>query len=622
MMGAAIYLPVAAPLAAALAALFLRRTPAAAFWLALAGAALALAGSALLLTSAAEGASREATLPGLPGYPLRLVADSQTALFSTLVAAVSALVLVYAVGYMRGEEGLPRFFAGMGLFAAAMQALVLAGDWVLLLAAWEIIGFASWILIGFWFSREDARAGATRAFLYTRTADLGLYAGVFVLISASNTSEIAETLSVSGPAATAAGLLLLLAAVGKSAQAPLSGWLQDAMSGPTPVSALLHSATLVAAGAILLIRVYPLLPAGVLLAVGLLGGVTTVLAGLTALAERDLKRLLAASTSGQYGFMLLAVGAGSPVAAAFHLVAHAAIKSSLFLAAGVFQHERGSTDFAHLGGAGRARKAAYVAFAVAGLALAGVPPLSGFFSKDAILAAAFDSRYAAALAPLALIGTLLTGLYVGRALRLLRGAPHQAAVSVDQTRPRGSGWMYAGLFGLALAAALLGVAAGPVSALIGAELPENLVVAAGGLLLGAAGLAGGWLVRAGRLLGPLREPAARGFRLAGGFDRLLARPVLAVAAAADRADNGLHRGVTMVGRAAIAVAGASRIADEAGIDRTIAALVSGARELGGRARRLQSGLIHRELALATIGGALILAALAAGAVLGLAGAGG
>ncbi len=614
-MDLAIYLPVAAPLAAALAALLLRRAPTAAPWIALAGAAAALAGSALLIIGVAEGANWQATLPGLPGYPLRLVATPETALFSALVAAVSALVLVYAVGYMRGEAGVPRFFVGMGLFAGAMQALVLAGDWVLLLAAWEIIGFASWLLIGFWFDRQDARAGATR------TADLGLYTGVFVLISASGSSEIAATLSVSGAAATAAGLLLLLAAMGKSAQAPLTGWLQDAMAGPTPVSALLHSATLVAAGAVLLIRVHPLLPAGVLLATGVVGGVTAVLAGLTALAEHDLKRLLAASTAGQYGFMLLAVGAGSPVAAAFHLVAHAAMKSTLFLAAGVFQHERGSTGFAVLGGAGRNRKAAYAAFAIAGLALTGVPPLSGFFSKDAILAATLDSRYAGLLLPLALAGTLLTGLYVGRALRLLWGrATEESAYS--RTRLRGRVWMYAGLVGLALAAAVLGTGAGPVAALLGEELPESLVVAAGGLLLGIAGLAGGWLIQAERLLGSMREPAARGFRFAGGFDGMVARPALAVASAAGRADDALHRGVVAVGRASLVVAGASRTTDEAGIGRSIAALVSGARGLGGRARQLQSGLIHRELALATIGGALILVVLAAGAVLGLAGAGG
>lgn len=619
MMAVALYLPGAGPLAAALLTLLFRRAPGAP-WLALAGAFTALAGSTLLLVGAASGASQEATLPGLPGYPLRLVAEPETALLSVLVAAVSALVLIYAIGYMRGEEGLPRFFAGMSLFAAAMQSLVLAGDWVLLLAAWEIIGFASWLLIGFYLQSDAARRGATRAFLYTRTADLGLYGGVFVLISTAGTSEIAATLSVSGPAAAVAGLLLLVSAVGKSAQTPLSGWLPDAMSGPTPVSALLHSATLVAAGAVLLIRAYPLLTPGVLLAVGVFGGATAVVAGLTALAERDLKRLLAASTAGQYGFVLLAVGAGSPAAAAFYLVAHAAMKSSLFLAAGIFQHERGSTGFAELAGAGRDRKAAYAAFAVAGLALAGAPPLSGFFSKDAILAAALESPFAGVLVPLALIGTLLTGLYVGRALRLILGP--RAAASGGRSRLRGLAWMYAGLSGLALAAAALGAAKAPVAALLAEELPESFVLAAFGLLLGIAGLAGGWLVSANRLLGPLREPAARGFRMAGGFDRLVARPALAVAAAADRADAGLHRGVASVAGTALALAGASRAVDEAGIDRGIYGLVRGTRVLGARARALQSGLVHRELALAAIGSAVILVVLAAGAVLGLGGSGG
>jgi NADH-quinone oxidoreductase subunit L len=191
------------------------------------------------------------------------------------------------------------------------------------------------------------------------------------------------------------------------------------MVGPTPVSALLHSATLVAAGAILMIRVSPLLPHEVLLAVGLLGGLTLIVAGSVAVSQRDLKRLLAASTSSQYGLMLLSVGAGSPVAALVHLVAHATMKSSLFLGSGVFQHARGSTEFAELQGVGRARRWTFLGFAVAGLALAGVPPLSGFFSKDAILAASLESPYAPVLAPLAFAGTLLTATYVARALRIL-----------------------------------------------------------------------------------------------------------------------------------------------------------------------------------------------------------
>ncbi|MBA3306620.1 MAG: NADH-quinone oxidoreductase subunit L, partial [Thermoleophilaceae bacterium] len=440
-------LAILGPLAVAAAILLLRRGAAA---LAVTGSSLGLLAAGFTLARVAGGARYEARLPGLPEFPLRLVADPLTATLSTVVAVVGALVMLYAVGYMGEEHDKPRFYAGMSFFVAAMQALVLAGDWVLLLGAWELIGLSSYLLIGFWYQREGVASAATRAFLYTRTADLGLYVGIFVLVTQAGTTEISETLRTGGAAAVVAGLLLLVAAAGKSAQTPLSGWLQDAMAGPTPVSALLHSATLVAAGAILMIRTSPLLPQSVLLVVGLLGGVTILVAGLTALAERDLKRLLAASTSGQYGFMLLAVGAGSPGAAVAHLAAHAAMKSSLFLGAGVFQHARGSTEFDDLGGVGRDRRLAFYGCVISGLALAGVPPLSGFFSKDAIIAASFDSPYAALFGPLALAGTLLTGAYVARAARLLwRGEGRSESVS-------GARWMGAALAALVALAATLG----------------------------------------------------------------------------------------------------------------------------------------------------------------------
>ena len=597
-------LAVAGPLAAAVLIVALRRGAAA---LALLGAGVGLLGAAVGLSGVAMGARYAAELPGLPGLPLRLVAEPLSASLAMVVALVSALVLLYAVGYVGEERDKARFYAGMSFFSAAMQTLVLAGDWILLLASWELIGLSSYLLIGFWYGREGVPQAATRAFLYTRTADLGLYVGIFVLITQTGTSEISATLEVGSAAATLAGLLLLVAAVGKSAQTPLQGWLQDAMVGPTPVSALLHSATLVAAGAILMIRVSPLLPQEVLLAVGLVGGLTLIVAGLIAVSQRDLKRLLAASTSSQYGFMLLAVGAGSPVAALVHLVAHAAMKGALFLGSGVFQHARGSTEFAELEGVGHARRWSFLGFAVAGLALAGVPPLSGFFSKDAILAASLESPYALLLAPLAFAGTLLTATYVALALRLLwRGD--------DRTEPvAGIGWMGAGLAALVGLAATLGPALPPLARLVGTELPEGIGLGAVlGAVLALAGLALGWFVPAGRLLGPLRGPAETGFRIDGGFDGLVARPALATARALDHLDRGIHAAVLGVGRVGLAAAHASRLVDERGIDGLIAALVRGTRELGGRARKLQSGLVHRELLIAVAGVALIFALLVIG----------
>ena len=309
-----------APLLAGLAALVLRRAPEA---IALAGAGLGFVAAMALLAGIVSGGTMQLVLPGLPQMPLRLVATPLTAVISAMVATVAACVLIYAVGYMRSDPEKPRFFGILLLFVAAMQALVLAGDWITVLAAWELIGFSSYLLIGFWHGRDGVPGAAMRAFLYTRSADLGLYLGIFVLIGWAGTSEISATLDITGTPALVAGLLLLVGAMGKSAQVPLQDWLQRAMAGPTPVSALLHSATLVAAGAILLIRVAPMLPSVALLAVGLVGGITAVVTGLIALAERDLKRLLAASTSSQYGLMLLAIGAGVPVAALLHLIAHA-----------------------------------------------------------------------------------------------------------------------------------------------------------------------------------------------------------------------------------------------------------------------------------------------------------
>ena len=596
-------LTILGPLAAAVAILLIRR---AVPMLALLGTGASLVGATVLLANVAGGTRYSTTLPGLPEYPLRLTATPLTAVLAVVVAAVSAFVMLYAVGYMEEESGKIRFFAQMSFFVAAMETLVLAGDWVLLLASWEMIGLASYMLIGFWYGEDGVAEAANRAFLYTRTADLGLYVGIFILVSQAGTTKISRTLEVGGAAALAASLLVLLAAAGKSAQTPLQGWLQAAMAGPTPVSALLHSATLVAAGAILLIRAFPLFPPGALLAVGILGGVTAVVAGLIAVADRDLKRLLAASTSSQYGFMLLAVGAGSPVAALAHLTAHAAMKSSLFLGSGIFQHARGSTDFSEVAGAGRERTLVFAGFAIAGLALAGLPPLAGFWSKDAVLAATYESSYAWLLFPLALIGTALTGIYVARALRLLwSGDPQDEPVA-------GLRWMGAGLAGLVGLAAVLGFVLGPLARLVGGELPNDLLTVVIGTAVALGGLALGWFVSADGLLGPLRASAAQGFRIGGGFDQLVARPALAVARATDSFDGGIHRGVIGVGRAGIAVAQASRLTDEKGIDGLIFALVRGTRDLGRRARRLQTGLVHKELLLAVTGGALILALLAIG----------
>ena len=597
----AVLLPILPPLIAALAVLLLRRGGPG---LALAGATLSLAGSLWLLVRVGGGQPETFLLPGLPEMPLRLVAGPLTALLTVAVATVGTFVLIHAVGYMKRESGLVRFYAIMSLFLAAMQALVLAGDWVLLLATWELIGMCSYLLIGFWFQRPEAADAAGRAFLYTRSADLGLYVAVFMLIGATGTSEIAPSLEAGGSTSTAAGLLLLLAAMGKSAQVPLQDWLMRAMAGPTPVSALLHSATLVAAGAILLIRSAPLLSPEALFFVGLVGGITTVAAGVIALAERDLKRLLAASTASQYGLMLIAVGAGVPLAALLHLLAHAAIKSALFLAAGDFQHARGGTGFDQLEGVGRARPWTFASFAVAALALAGIPPLSGFFSKDAVIAAALSAQGFAWLGPLALVGTLLTGAYMARSLRLLwRGPDETLAVA-------GGAWMRAGILGLVVPAAGLGLAFGSIEAILDLSMPdEGIGVVLLGLFAGLGGLLLGSLMSAQRLLGPIHQWAESGLSIAGGLAAWVGRPAMAVARGCERLEQGLYVTVLRTGHASLVVANLVRAGDERRINGLIFALVAGVQAMGARARTLQSGLIHHSLAISAVASAVTLVVL-------------
>ncbi|HEU5431992.1 MAG TPA: proton-conducting transporter membrane subunit, partial [Thermomicrobiales bacterium] len=456
------------PLAATAAILLVRRWCGA---IAIVGAAVSLVAAGFALADVARGIESATIVPGLPGMPLRLTADPLGALLALTVAVVSFLIFTYAAGAMAGDPGQTRFFAGMAFFAAAMQTLVLAGDWLLFLAAWELIGFASYLLIGFWFARPGVGGAATRAFTTTRAADLGLYLGVFILTAAAGTTAIAASRQVGGAAAAVAGLALLVAAIGKSAQVPLQGWLQDAMVGPTSVSALLHSATLVVAGVVLLSRADPLLTPDVRFAIGVVGGVTAVVAGLSAVAQRDVKRLLAASTSSQIGLMLLALGAGSVAAAVVHLVANAAMKSALFLGVGVFQHDRDSTAFAALAGVGRERRGVFAAVVVAGLALAGIPPLAGFWSKDAVIAAALDAPTALALAPLALAGALLTGIYVARMLRLLWGDASDGGREPEAATAELIA-MGTGLAGLTALAAILGLALEPIGRLLGVDIPS------------------------------------------------------------------------------------------------------------------------------------------------------
>ncbi len=599
--------------------------------LALAGATLSFLAAIATFTQVQMTDSRVLQLPGLPSFPFLLLADARASLLAMVVATVNLLVVIYAAGYMTDERDQARFFAELALFTGAMQILLLAGDWILFITAWEVIALASYLLIGFWFERSGVKEAATRAFLVTRGADLGLYSGAIILSMEAGTTRIDDTLRLGGTAALVAGVALLIAAIGKAAQVPLQGWLQDAMVGPTPVSALLHAATLVVAGVVLLLRVFPLLSPSVLLLVGLVGGVTALITGLTAVSQRDFKRLLASSTSSQLGFMFLAIGAGWPGAALFHLVTNAAIKSSLFLGAGIYQHTRGSTRFDALRGVGRRHRWVYAALAVAGLSLAGIPPLAGFWSKDAVFAATLTGRHAAIFSLFAVTGAVLTGVYVARALRLLWRGPDTDERSDREQRISGLTWMAVGFGWLVVLAAVLGLAEPVLERRLGVTVPQRAAALLLGLLAALLGLVAGWLRPADYWLRRLRPVAERGFRVGDGLIDVAVRPSLALARSCDIfdrgihdfvlstghgalrlalgarfLDDGIHRVVDGIGALGLALAGLTRRSDEVGIERLILALVSAVRTLGGRARQLQTGLIYRELLLASVGALAIL----------------
>jgi NADH-quinone oxidoreductase subunit L len=434
--------------------------------------------------------------------------------FAAVVVAATALgVGIYSLGYMARDPHRGRFFAELGLFVGAMLTLVLANSLILLFAAWELVGLASYLLIGFHYDEKGVAAAASKAFLMTRIGDMGLLLGWLLAFSASGTTDLAALLNAvkSGewaPAfATMAVLLLLAGAIGKSAQLPLTGWLPDAMIGPTPVSALLHSATMVAAGIFLLLRLYPLVAAapGALEVVFGIGATTAVFAGIVATAQMDLKRVLAWSTSSQLGEMMVAVGLGGPIAAALHLATHAAFKSTLFMAAGTVQEQTGTRDMRRLGGLIRTLPITGGVFVLAALALAAFPPLSGFWSEDMILAVA--ERQGLATAMLIIVLVFLAGLYIGRAtvLTFFRRDAEEPREVREPDR-----LMICGMAALAIPAVGLGLflfgnlqgllALGAVSESSWIWRIAALIATVGGLVLGG-GLA--WRKRAASLFGTL-----------------------------------------------------------------------------------------------------------------------
>ncbi len=493
------------------------------------------------------------TLAGFtPQFGVRL--DSLSLVMMLVVTFVGFLIHLYSAEYMEADEGYNRFFASMNLFVAAMLVLVLADNLLFLYVGWEGVGLCSYLLIGFWYPNPANGLAARKAFIVTRVGDALMTVGLLLIYTRLGSLDIqtamgraAQQWPQGSVAAVAAAALLLGGAVGKSAQLPLQTWLPDAMAGPTPVSALIHAATMVTAGVYLIARTHVLydLAPPVKEAVAVIGTATLLLASFSALNQRDLKRILAYSTISQIGYMFLALGVGAWAAAIFHLMTHAFFKALLFLSAGVVIHRMDEEqDIFRLGGLRRQMPLAFWTFLIGSASLAALPLVTaGFYSKDLIVAAAWqDSPW---LGAAALLGAFLTAVYIFRAVFIVFGGP-------PRHEPHGpTGRRVAVPLLLLSVLAVTGGFVQPPSALGGAplftdflgktlpsapataEAADGVTLASG--LIALAGIGVAYLI-AGRhwFAGALQIPPARllerwwaaGWGFDFVYDRLLVRPFL------------------------------------------------------------------------------------------------
>jgi proton-translocating NADH-quinone oxidoreductase chain L len=369
-----------------------------------------------------------------------------------VVSFLASLIQIYALGYMKGDNRYWWFFSVMSLFCAAMFTLVLAYDFLLLYMAWELVGLCSFLLIGFWYQERDNAEAAKKAFITTRVGDVGFFVGLALLFLNTGTFRMDEIFAeiergrIDPTIVTIAGILVFMGAVGKSGQFPLHVWLPDAMAGPTPVSALVHSATMVAAGVYLVARAYPLFAASevTMAVIATIGTITAIFAATIALTQREIKKILAYSTVSQLGYMIAALGIGAYTAGIFHLFTHAFFKALLFLCAGSMihamesvygHHDKRANDIFNMGGLRKRMPITFWTFLIASLSLAGIPPLAGFWSKDEILVGAWESGNILVLVVL-LVTAFLTAFYMFRAIYVaFFGAERWRVVAATTTAP-------------------------------------------------------------------------------------------------------------------------------------------------------------------------------------------
>ncbi len=583
-------------------------------WLAVA-AVVASFGIAAALFVQQLGAAPEARAVSVPLYEwitlgtwqvsAGLLVDQLSILFALLITGVGALIHVYSVGYMAHDERRRRFFAYLNLFIAAMLVLVLADDYLVLFVGWEGVGLASYLLIGFWQHKPSAAAAAKKAFVMNRVGDLGMTTAVMSMLALFGSSSFATVNAGAGQLdafwATTIGLLLLLGACGKSAQVPLQAWLLDAMEGPTPVSALIHAATMVTAGVYLVVRSHAIfeMSAAASTAVVIVGTVTLLAGAWIGTSKDDIKKVLAGSTMSQIGYMMLAAGIGPAgyAFAIFHLLTHGFFKANMFLGAGSVMHAMDDdVNMRHYGALWKVTRVTFWTFAMGYLAIIGFPGFAGYFSKDHIIEAAFEHSPIAGTA--ALVGAGITAFYMTRLMLMtFFGEKRWRAGVHPHESPR---VMTVPLIVLAVLSVVAGAVLnawiqGWLEPATGAHAHEvsliPTVVGWATLAVVAAGVALSWFVFGRRPVPEVAPASANPLTIAGRNDlfgdavndTLVVQPTMLLA-----------RGV---------VAGDSRVIDT-GADG-LAAMFSG---LSAQARRLQTGQV-RSYALTMTAGALLVGAV-------------
>ena len=558
-----------------------------------------------------------ATLSGL-SFPIRFGVDALAAMMLVVVHLVALLVQIYSVSYLHDEPKLSRYFAYLHLFIGAMLGIVLAGNLLVMYAFWELVGLASYLLIGFYTERPAASKAAQKAFLMNRVGDIGFLIGIFLTYYYFDTLDFslltAKSATIVVP--TVLGLCLFMGCVGKSAQFPLLTWLPDAMEGPTPVSALLHAATMVAAGIFLLARIHPLLSPDALVVVALVGAITTVWGGYSALFQTDIKKVLAFSTVSQLGLMVAAMGTGNVQGAMFHLLTHAFFKAGLFLSAGAVIHAVHTQDMRLMGGLRRSLPTTFLAYTVCAAALVGLPLFSGFLSKETILNGAFSwagahENFLAYLIPVTLLlSSALTALYMARQWRLIFFGQYQNEL-IPASQAHEPDWLMRGpVVLLAVLSIGFGFSVNPLSAheswffQIFPIVEEAAFWWMAPLSISLV-LVGGWLgfrLRDPRLGSSVVQLSLRYGFLDFFYQHLVIRPTLRLSAFLNRTDYRVVDGlVDGFGVSVVVLAHITRVVDKMGLDGLVNRLVWLVGQLGRLTRSVQNGRIQSYITAAVVG---------------------